>query len=254
MTMSVGLARIINDPDASVLTRKALGALSNPVLVVTDKGVTINDDGLIALKLKPGGGLTEDATGLSAAAQSSCFTETVCIQVSTNGVATPRIIRGDPWVPVHDAHLLLEHNEYNFARLTISDVGYLTIDASGSGGEFPEPGWSSGGINLYTGPYHGVRINGSAAIYQIYVATAHRSFLTNGSAQFYNFTWVGVRREDTAIVTPTESPGMGITGWSACISDTDVVQIRVTTANIGGAGATSGLIIWRVMVISFKSR
>jgi hypothetical protein len=65
MTMSVGLGRIINDPKASILVRKALGTLSTPELIVTDQGVTINDDGKIAIKLNPNGGLAQDADGLS---------------------------------------------------------------------------------------------------------------------------------------------------------------------------------------------
>lgn len=65
MTMSVGLGRIINDPKASVIVRKALGTLSTPELIVTDEGVTINDDGKIAIKLNPNGGLAQDADGLS---------------------------------------------------------------------------------------------------------------------------------------------------------------------------------------------
>lgn len=65
MTLSVGLGKIVNDPTASIRTRKALGALSTPGLLVLDKGLTINNDGRLNLRLKAGGGITEDATGLS---------------------------------------------------------------------------------------------------------------------------------------------------------------------------------------------
>ena len=252
MTMSIGLARIINDPDATVLTRKALGALSNPVLVVTDKGLTIDNDGLLALRLKSGGGLTEDADGLSATASSACFTETVCIDVSTIGPATTRTINGDPFVPVHDAHLLLEHDEDYFARLTVDSTGYLTIDASGSGLAFPGGGWSGGGINLHTGPYNGVRINDSAAIHKIYTVTSPRSFLLNGTPQWFNFSVDGVRTNgDAAFVSPDAFPSIGITGWSALVTADDVIQVRVTTANTGGS---SNSVFWRVTVISFRSQ
>lgn len=64
MTMSVGLARIIVDPTAGVLTRKALGALSTPGLLVHDTGLSIDDDGRIYIKLKPDGGLIQDSDGL----------------------------------------------------------------------------------------------------------------------------------------------------------------------------------------------
>ena len=64
MTMSVGLAKIITDPTAGVLTRKALGALSTPGLLVHDTGLSIDGDGRIIIKLAPDGGLLQDATGL----------------------------------------------------------------------------------------------------------------------------------------------------------------------------------------------
>jgi hypothetical protein len=65
MTMSVGLGRIIQDPNASILTRKALGVLSTPGLLVYDDALTIDDTGRIVLRLKDGGGLQKDETGLS---------------------------------------------------------------------------------------------------------------------------------------------------------------------------------------------
>lgn len=64
MTMSVGLARIINDPSASVIVRKALGALSTPGLLVHDTGLSIDSAGRIILKLKTDGGLLQDENGL----------------------------------------------------------------------------------------------------------------------------------------------------------------------------------------------
>lgn len=64
MTMSVGLGRIANDPNATPMTRRALGILSTPGLLVTDTSITINDSGQIAIKLKPDGGLMESDDGL----------------------------------------------------------------------------------------------------------------------------------------------------------------------------------------------
>lgn len=64
MTMSVGLGRIANDPNATPMTRRALGILSTPGLLVTDTSITINDSGQIAIKLKPDGGLKESDDGL----------------------------------------------------------------------------------------------------------------------------------------------------------------------------------------------
>lgn len=74
MTLSVGLGRIINDPNASVLIRKALGALSTPALIVTDQGVTIDDNGRIAIRLNPSGGLTQDENGLATVPGEVVFT------------------------------------------------------------------------------------------------------------------------------------------------------------------------------------
>lgn len=65
MTMSVGLAKIQNDPDATIMTRKALGALSTPGLLVHDTGLSIDGDGRIFIRLKPDGGLVQDENGLS---------------------------------------------------------------------------------------------------------------------------------------------------------------------------------------------
>ncbi len=65
MTMSVGLAKIQNDPDAPIMTRKALGALSTPGLLVHDTGLSIDNDGRIIIKLNPDGGLLQDENGVS---------------------------------------------------------------------------------------------------------------------------------------------------------------------------------------------
>lgn len=64
MTMSVGLGRIVADPQAPVLTRKALGVLSEPGLLVYDDALTIDGTGRLVLKLKSGGGLSMDSDGL----------------------------------------------------------------------------------------------------------------------------------------------------------------------------------------------
>lgn len=67
MTMSVGLAKIQNDPEGSVMVRKALGALSTPGLLVHDTGLSIDSDGRIIIRLNPDGGLIQDEDGLSLA-------------------------------------------------------------------------------------------------------------------------------------------------------------------------------------------
>lgn len=67
MTMSVGLAKIQNDPEGSIMVRKALGALSTPGLLVHDTGLSIDSDGRIIIRLNPNGGLIQDEDGLSLA-------------------------------------------------------------------------------------------------------------------------------------------------------------------------------------------
>lgn len=64
MTMSVGLAKIQNDPNATPMTRKALGALSTPGLLVHDTGLSIDGEGRIYIKLKAEGGILQDENGL----------------------------------------------------------------------------------------------------------------------------------------------------------------------------------------------
>lgn len=65
MSMSVGLGKIQNDPKATPLTRKALGALSTPHLLVDNQGISIDDEGRLFVRVKPGGGiLLNDETGL----------------------------------------------------------------------------------------------------------------------------------------------------------------------------------------------
>jgi hypothetical protein len=83
MTMSVGLGRIINDPNASILVRKALGALSTPGLIVTDTGITINGSGKLEVKLDPDGGLSQSEDGLAIAVSVS---DTV---ITGAGIGTP---------------------------------------------------------------------------------------------------------------------------------------------------------------------
>jgi hypothetical protein len=62
--MSVGLGKIQNDPSASVMVRKALGALSTPGLLVEDTGISIDGEGRLYIKLKTDGGILQDDEGL----------------------------------------------------------------------------------------------------------------------------------------------------------------------------------------------
>jgi hypothetical protein len=63
--MSKGLGGIGNDPQATPLTRKMLGILSTPGLLVYDDAITIDDTGRIVLKLAPNSGMQIGKEGLA---------------------------------------------------------------------------------------------------------------------------------------------------------------------------------------------
>lgn len=65
MSMSVGLGKIQNDPDATPLTRKALGALSTPHLIVDNQGISVDDEGRLFVRLVDGGGVIMADGGLT---------------------------------------------------------------------------------------------------------------------------------------------------------------------------------------------
>ncbi len=65
MSMSVGLGKIQNDPDATPLTRKALGALSTPHLIVDNQGISVDDEGRLFIRLADGGGVILADGGLT---------------------------------------------------------------------------------------------------------------------------------------------------------------------------------------------
>jgi hypothetical protein len=62
--MSKGLGGIGNDPQATPLTRKMLGILSTPGLLVYDDAITIDGTGRIVLRLAPDSGMFIDERGL----------------------------------------------------------------------------------------------------------------------------------------------------------------------------------------------
>ncbi len=66
MTMTRGLGGIVSDRSIDVRVRRALDRLATPYLLITDTGVTINDEGKIALRLASAS-LTQDASGLAIA-------------------------------------------------------------------------------------------------------------------------------------------------------------------------------------------
>lgn len=311
MTMSVGLGRIINDPSASILIRKALGVLSTPGLLVTDQGITINDDGRFTLKLTPNGGLSEDSTGLSVsgvitvdgivggvAAGSGIWnvyltgtaanhfagsvaigtttltaklgvqstTEQlrliydalnyVTITVGVTGLTTIEPVGTAAGISVTGAvsvgtttltatlgvlstteQLRLQYDASNYCKTTVGSTGLTTIAAVGT----------NASIDLVTPAGEGVTINGGAPILKVLTGIVNKTFSLDGTMQYYSFALTGAALGDAAFVSPEFSPSAGITGWSASVFNTNSVQIRVTTDNLGGTYNTD----WRVTVIRF---
>lgn len=78
MTMTRGLGGIVSDPGIDLRVRRALDRLGTPYLLVTDEGVTINDEGKIALRLVAGSGLSQSASGLT-------FSQTLNTSVTQTG-------------------------------------------------------------------------------------------------------------------------------------------------------------------------
>lgn len=65
MTMTRGLAGVISDPGIDPRVRRALDRFARPYLWVTDEGITINDEGKLAIRLAVGGNLSQNADGIA---------------------------------------------------------------------------------------------------------------------------------------------------------------------------------------------
>lgn len=241
MTMSVGLARIINDPDATVLTRKALGALSNPVLLVNDQGLTIDNDGRIALRLKTGGGITEDATGLSATggAQPECFTQTVCIL--PDWIVYP--YTAQPHLRL-ESHGLSADADLYYVGITGSNDGSFTIQVFVPN----EAGTASEAEGPMVIECSSLKLNDGRPLRNFWhdYTTFPKTVSTNGAPQSFRIPLSGSKRGFAAFVNPVDSPGPGITGWSA-MALLNEVEVLVTTANVGGTSEVR----WVATVIEF---
>lgn len=109
MTLSVGLARIVNDPDATIRTRQALGRLATPGLLVTDQGITIDTNGRIVLRLSSG--LTESVSGLS-------------VKVKSGG----GIVAGDDGLALDDPL-----GDITFTNITVNQNANITGDVNVAG-------------------------------------------------------------------------------------------------------------------------
>lgn len=216
MTMSVGLARIVNDPSASVLVRKALGALSTPGLLVYDTSLTIDDTGRLALRLKEGGGLIQDEDGLYTEITvgvdshvdlvseeydrdwNAYLTGTapnymesgLAIGAKTFSSSTAAAVAAN--IPIQDAQvnitgtttqLRLSYNQSSFCSQRVLPTGIVELYCTGSSpglniftGNGSQP---DGGASSFSG---GVSINGGITIEQIFAFKASTSWAGGGAA------------------------------------------------------------------------
>lgn len=234
MTMSVGLGRIVNDPSASVLVRKALGALSTPGLLVHDTSLYIDDGGRITLRLKEDGGLIQDEDGLyleitvgidshvdlvsseydrdwnayltgtapnymesGLAIGAEDLTSTTTAAETFFGLPDPAIQTAKVNITTIDkTHLRLSYDRNNFVSHRITNTGVMETWCTGT---FP-------GFHIYTGdgsqPYNtagfvgGLSLNGGATIEQITTVTGSIAF--TGGGALGSISW----QEHTISFTP----------------------------------------------------
>lgn len=257
MTMSVGLGRIINDPQATLLTRKALGALSTPHLLCDDQGITMDDQGRFVIKLKADGGLLQGVDGLyteqtfgvdSAVDVHDDATGNRDWNMNITGTA-PNYIESDVLIgttdhqarstalealefTVEDAkvniesrtrtQLRLRYDPSNFANFRVMPTGFINFYSVGS----------APAINLYTGNAvegnvsGGISFNGGTQIQQIYASTALVNFAGGGAVGAISYA------EYTIAALPT--------GFTA---DDDTCVVTVSPI---GSGIQAAFIGWTV--------
>lgn len=220
MTMSVGLGRIVVDPSASVLVRKALGALSTPGLLVDDTGLTIDDNGRIIVRLKADGGLVQDADGLYLETTVGIDSHVDLVSdeydrewnarltgTAPNFIESRLLIGSElennapgltavgqtldtPMVNIWNSltQLRLSFNEDNFTSLRVNSGGELEVFSIGST-------TSAAGVHLITGDgtiqdgigYGGLRINGGDQIEIVEMITLSYSTTGGGGAGVTSF-------------------------------------------------------------------
>lgn len=264
MTMSVGLARIIVDPTAGVLTRKALGALSTPGLLVHDTGLSIDDDGRIYIKLKPDGGLIQDEDGLYLEPEPivvgldshvDLFSEddrewnaritgsapnfiesglAIGTEDFSGTFASPDVDFDIPKVAITatTAQMRIAYDLGNFTQVKVFNDGLIGLFAIGS-----DPGFyleSGDGINVSGG----LILNRGTEIQQVVKFTA--STLFTGGGAIGSITWQEVvvtlsadaafpvrLAQDIVTICPTSAIPSVTIAWTARITATNQVTIRL---------------------------
>lgn len=253
MTMSVGLARIINDPEASVLVRKALGALSTPGLLVYDTALSIDDTGRIILRLNPDGGLQQDEDGLALAEEPITFGIDSEVELFSEAHdrewnarltgSAPNFIEGSVAIGTEDldgnapavvaSGEALDHPKVNIThtvtqlRLSYDPSNFLSMRTAPSGfvGFFSigttEPGYHFiSGDGTEAGVSGGIRINYGTTIEQIFALRGTTSWAGGGSAGVaswvdFTFTLTGALtvRPGQDHVSVVPADGTAIPDW-----------------------------------------
>lgn len=217
MTMSVGLARIINDPEAPLLTRKALGALSTPHLLCDDQGITIDDSGRFVVKLKADGGILQASDGLHleitfgvdshvdldsdehdrewnariTGTAPNYFAASVGIGTEDFGAESAAITALGSYVEKAkvciesvQTQLRLRYDQSNFMSQRVQQSGFVEFYSVGNSAT-EEPGFifiSGDGTIDGTGFSGGVSINGGTTVEQIFGIKAIVNFAGGGVA------------------------------------------------------------------------
>jgi len=271
MTMSVGLGKITNDPNASILVRKALGALSTPGLLVHDKGITIDDDGRITLRLNPGGGLSEDENGISVVTTEEFGVDSYVnagseatgnrdwnarltgtapnffesgLAIGTEdlgGISSSEFLLEDAMLQVNSktAQMRLAYDTENFGSSRVLSTGVHEMYSVGTA-----PGFHlMTGDGTYGDNEGGFRLNNGTVIEQIMAIKVAYNFTGGGSSGAVTFqeaasTYIPVSSaydirpgQDMITVCPTVAPPVQLMCWSARISATNQLAIRIGWVN-----------------------
>lgn len=252
MTMSVGLARIQNDPEGSPMVRKALGALSTPGLLVHDTGLSIDDDGRIIIRLNPNGGLIQNEDGLSLAitvgieshvdlvsdeydrewnarltgTAPNFFEGSVAIGTEDlDGIAPGIVAEGasldHPKVNITHTltQLRLSHDPANFVSMRTTSGGKLELFSIGEG----DTGFAFvSGDGTRDGARGGVTINGGTVIEQIFAFFGTVSWAGGGTIG--SISWAEFNFDTTNLSPPfTVRPTRDFV--SVCVYDSSIPSV-----------------------------
>jgi hypothetical protein len=276
VTLSVGLGRIQQDPNASILVRKALGALSTPGLLVHDDGITIDGDGRITLRLNPDGGLTQDENGLAVIPPESEIEFGVDSFVNVGAEATgnrdwnarltgdaPNFIESSVAIGTEDlsaesltgetlldaklqvnsmslAQLRLAYDTTSFGAFRASSEGDFELFIAGNN---DHPAFHvMTGDGVYVPNRGGFRVNNGTIVEEFFAIKA--TFAYTGGGAFGGVAWQesvltyipndqGDLRptQDTVSVSVVSAPPAQLAGWSARLTGTNQIGIRIIWLN-----------------------